>query len=412
MTLPHPETLLTQFHDNQSLWLARLATGQTYPQLPHNRLLETEGALTVMPGRAGVMMLPMEFREDVCTRTHDPALAWLRHNRARDVLVWSMKPDADLDLELLAQGYRPGFEPWWMSRDLDTPIPRPKHQIRAATDDLIAQLARSDIPYIIPEQLPAIRELISSRFREVEWLVAFDGHKPVGHALVNLADEHAGLFNVGVSPRHRFRGVGTSLTLAAMQIAQDHGALTMNLNSTPAGKTLYERAGFTQIGVGQTWVRSGPAVYRDASHYEQRVAHAIGRGDVANLGDTFFINELECGLSLQEFATRYGQREMLLHLIERGHTPDIIALWRLDLREEALAATRNEYAREVISGTARAYPIHHAVQMGAGSLVLALIEAGASLSVRDGEYNATPLDWAHANNKPTIARIIRQAGGR
>lgn len=412
MTLPDPDTLLAQFHDNQSLWLARLATGQTHPQLPHKLLLETHGALAVMPGRAGVLMLPVDTRAEDLSLTHDPALAWLRHNRARDVLVWSMKPDAALDLEFLAQGYRPGFEPWWMSRDLHTPIPGATHQVRTVTDETISLLAESDIPYVIQEQIPAMRELVSSRFREVEWLVAFEHHKPVGHAVLNLADEHAGLFNVGVSPKHRFRGIGTSLTLAAMQIARDRGALTMNLNSTPAGKALYERTGFVQIGVGQTWVRSGPAVHRDASHYEQRIAKAVAHGDIAGLGDTFFIDHLECGLSLQEFAARYGQGQMLLHLIERGHTPDIISLWRLGLRDQAIAATRNELAREVVGGTARAYPIHHAIEMGAGTLVLALIDAGASLSVRDGEYNATPLDWAHATNKPTIARIIRRAGGR
>ena len=77
-----------------------------------------------------------------------------------------------------------------------------------------------------------------------------------------------------------------------------------------------------------------------------------------------------------------------------------------------MAAAANPAAREYVSGSRRARPIHLAVERGAGSLVLALIEAGADLTARDGEYRATPLDWAHATNKPTIARIIHRAGGR
>lgn len=366
------------------------------------------------PGAAGVIMLSMGDDTSRIITDHDEALAWLRRSRVRDVLVWNMQPNPEIDLALLAQGYSPGFEPWWMTRDLTAPIPEPGHSVRHVSALDIQQLAESDVPYVIRDQVAACRSLVQTHgVPQVLWLVAIEGDTPVGHAIVNLVDDHAGLFNVGVSGKHRHRGIGTSLTLAAMQEAQDRGALTMNLNSTPAGKGMYERAGFVQFGIGQTWNRSGRAVYRVPTASEQALTLAIGQGDIANAHiDPLFHQRLGCGMTPQELAARFGQREMLLHSIRAGQVPDIISMWHVGLRDEAIAAMRDPVARELISGSQRAHPIHHAVERGAGTLVMELIAAGADINARDGEYNATPLDWAHACNKPTIARIIRQSGGR
>lgn len=414
MIAHNPDELLQQFHDNQSLWVARLSTGITHPRLPHPRLQRIGDTLAMRPGAAGVIMLGMDEDETSRLVDHDAALDWLRSCRSRDVLVWNMRPDPEIDLALLTQGYSPGFEPWWMTKDLSTSIPEPVHSVRKVNSADIKKLIEADIPYVINDQVAANRALASDPDgAEVIWLAAFENDVPVGHALLNVMNEHAGLFNVGVCGKHRHRGVGTSMTLAAMKIAQDRGIGTMNLNSTPAGKRLYEKTGFTQFGTGQTWVRSGRQVQITPDLEEQHLIHAIGNGDVERIR----INparhlRLTCGLSPQELAARFNQQESLLAIIQNGIAPDIISLWKAGLREEAIAATQNQEAREMISGSRRAHPIHHAVEMGAGTLVIELINAGANLKARDAEFNATPLDWAHATNKPTIARIIRQAGGR
>lgn len=409
---PMPEPLV-QFHHNQSLWLARLATGELHPAVPGRRLQYFEGSFAVMPGRSGVIMLPIDADLDTTLHGHLESLTWLREMRARDLLVWSMVPNPPLDLRLLAQGYRVGFEPWWMTRDLTAPVDQPEHTIRPATADDIDALLDSDIPYVVREQVPAIRQLLQqSGSPQVVWLVAHAQRQVVGHAIVHIDGNQAGLFNVGVTGRYRHRGVGMSLTLASMHVARDLGAHTMNLNSTPMGNNMYERAGFVQVGVGQTWNRIGPPVHRDAPLMEQHIAMAVGSGNLADIHDVRTINTLSSGLTLQELAARFGQQESLRFLIDQGQVPDIISLWRAGLREEAIAAAQDAHARELVTGNQRAYPLHHAVEMGAGTLVLALIDAGASLKSRDGEYNATPLDWAHATNKPTIARIIQRAGGK
>lgn len=408
-----PDELLRQFHHNQSSWVTRLATGQVNPDPDHPRVFQIGETLAMLPGAAGVIMLPLAGEPDTVLDEHAQVLHWLRTNHPRDVLVWNMQPDPKVDLALLAQGYASSFEPWWMTRDLDAPIPAPNHLIREVNALDILKLKQSDVPYIIQDQLDANRALSGGPGNPpVIWLAAIVDDEPVGHAIVNVVDDHAGLFNVGVSGKHRFKGIGTSLTLAAMQAAHDRGAMTMNLNSTPAGKKLYDRLGFRQFGTGQTWLRSGRMVHRTPDPSEQSLVMAIGTGDLARIHiDPVRHRHLQCRLTPQELAARFGQKESLLEIIRQGMTPDIISLWRVGLRDEAIAAASDPAARELISGARRAHPIHHAIEMGAGTLVMELIAAGANLNARDAEFNATPLDWAQATNKPTIARIIRQAGG-
>lgn len=405
------DDLLQQFHQNQSMWIARLASSEVSPR-SHDRIFDSGETTAMRPGRSGVIMLPFEGNSDEIANDHDLALTWLGQHRVSDVLVWGMLPDPGIDLALLAQGYRVGFEPWWMTRDLTLPIAPPAHEITVATRADIDDLLASDVPYVVRDQLESTALLLADGSHNVTLLIARIDGQVVGQSIVNITGDHAGLFNVGVSGRYRHRGIGTSLSLAAMRVAHELGATTMNLNSTSMGKTIYERAGFRQIGAGQTWIRNGPGVRLAPHPDEQAIAIAIGTGDIDAIRGRTLPIRLPNGMTAQELAARFGRQDSLYHLIESGQHPEIMALWESGLREEAMAAARNPVAREMVSGPQRARPIHHAIERGAGSLVIALIEAGADLTARDGEYRATPLDWAHATNKPTIARIIRQAGGK
>lgn len=410
-TFTTPE-LLQQFHENQSVWIARLATGDIQP-LPSDERLFRSGATQAMhPGHSGVIMLQFGGDWANINTDHDRALAWLDRRQVMDVLVWGMEPDAGIDLHMLAQGYRVGFEPWWMTRDLTMPIAIPAHEITLATGRDIDQLAGSDVPYIMRDQLEPTRRLVSRGHGEVAWLIARINGQIVGQAIVNIVGEHAGLFNVGVSGRYRRQGIGTSLSLAAMHAARERGATTMNLNSTPMGEPIYARAGFRRIGIGQTWVRTGPGVHAIPSPRLQRLILALGTGDIAALDGETIPAQLPNGMTAQQLASRFHQQDSLRYLLQHGQVPEIITLWEAGMRDEAIAATKDPRARELVTGARAARPIHLAVEKGAGSLVLALIEAGADLHARDGEYRATPLDWAHACNKPTIARILHRAGSR
>lgn len=405
------DELLRQFYLNQSIWISRLATSAMQAGT-HPRLFKSGDVTAMRPGRSGVIMLPIDRSSTEIASDHARALAWLRQHLVTDVLVWGMVPSADIDLAMLAQGYRVGFEPWWMTRDLAKPIDPPSHTISIATPADTQELLNSDVPYIVRDQVESTTVLMQEPSGDVKMLIARIDGALAGQAIVNITGNHAGLFNVGVSGRYRHRGIGTSLSLAAMHVAREHGVITINLNSTPMGKSMYERAGFTQFGTGQTWLRNGPGVHRDPHPHEQEMVIALGTGDIDALRHHSIPVNLSNGLTAQELAARFGRQDSLYHLIEAGQVPEIISLWEAGLREEAMAAAANPAAREYVSGSRRARPIHLAVERGAGSLVLALIEAGADLTARDGEYRATPLDWAHATNKPTIARIIHRAGGR
>ncbi len=410
MRLPATSDVLAQFHLNQSVWIARLASGQLHPHLPHPRLFRAGNTAAMHPGSSGVIMLPYQG-DDSSLTDHDSALRWLVQRNATDVLVWSMAADTAIDLAMLARGYRVSFEPWWMTRDLTRPIETPKHEVLLATIRDIDLLSDSEIPYIVREQLPAMRNLVAQGHGDVVWLLARLDRKLVGQAIVNITGDHAGLFNVGVHGRYRHRGIGTSLSLAAMHAARERGATTMNLNSTPMGMSIYEHSGFRYLGHGFTWLRTGAEMRTAPDAYSRHLMMAIGTGDIAALAGQDIPVVLPNGMTAQQLAARFGQQESLRHLIGIGQVPEIMGLWETGLKEEALAATKNPVARELMVGSRQARPLHLAVERGAGTLVLALIEAGADLSARDGEYRATPLDWAHASNKPTIARIIARAGG-
>lgn len=402
---------LRKFHHNQSVWLARLATGSGSPSAADPRVHHHEGAAAIITGESGVVMLPFAASVTESLAVFRELTDWARWQPITDMLVWNMQRDAEIDLDLLAQGFRSGFEPWWMTRDLSAPINAPTHAISLVSDSDIEHLADSTIPYIVQVQLPLMRDLVHST-TDVRWLVAHSGNMVIGQTILNITGDHAGIFNVGVDGRYRRRGIGTSLTNAALLLAREAGVTSVNLNSTGMGEHVYQQSGFRRIGEGMTWSISGPLAKTPVTEESYQLALAIGRGETSNVGNCPLPRFLPNGMTPQELAAHFHQRDMLQHLITLGQTPEIISLWDVGMRDEALAAVNSPEARELVTGPRRARPLHLATERGAGTLVLALIAAGADLHARDGEYRSTPLDWAHACNKPTIARIIRQAGGR
>lgn len=401
---------LQEFHHNQCVWLARLATGEVNPSAPHDRFVTDQGSIGVRTGDSGVVMLPFAGNLVQAIDAQRSILCWLRTMPIADVLLWNMHPNHEIDLAMLAQGFQVGFEPWWMTRDLGLSIAEPIHQISLANDSDIDQLCESQIPYVVPVQIESTRQLVEQN-GDVKWLIARHDGRVIGQSILNLTGDHAGLFNVGVDGRFRHRGVGQSLTNAAMRIATEAGARNVQLNSTPMGLRMYERLGFKRIGTGLTWSGVGSVAKTAVSTELNDLVLAIGTGDIDAVDTICLPDAFPNGMTGQEIAARFRQNAMLRHLIALGQVPEIMSLWDSGLRDDALAATSHPSARELPSGSRRARPLHLAVERGAGSLVLALIRAGADLNARDGEYRATPLDWAHACNKPTIARILRQAGG-
>lgn len=407
---------LRAFFRNQERWLERLATGEPEPALPHPHIHHDETVTTVRTGRSGVMSLATE---DPASLDDLPAiersLAWLRRYGQRDVLAWSMIDRPPLTLALLARGFDPSFQPTWMARSLQEPLPQADPRsasIRIGTpDDLTELVTTAAIPYLVPEQVATARSLALHPDRQVvRWLVARDRSGVVGQAIVHLTDEIAGLFNVAVHPRARRRGIGRALTAAAMQVAQEAGATEMGLNATREGLALYEGLGFRHIGEGMTWLLPGPRSRIVPDPRDVAVAEALGRGDLPALEGMPPPPRLPNGDIPMQFAARFGQVDTVRWLLERGAVPDVLALWDSGMTEEAVHAMGDPATRNRLSGPERATPLHIAVQRDDAALVEQLIEAGASLSARDAQFQATPLEWAEHLGRDEIARILRRAG--
>jgi ribosomal protein S18 acetylase RimI-like enzyme len=104
------------------------------------------------------------------------------------------------------------------------------------------------------------------REKRALYLVALDGDSPVGHALLKLpplGDEHPRpadtpeVEDLFVTAACRSAGVGTRLLHEAAVAARARGYQRLGLAvgvENGGAQRLYERAGFTDAGLGEFWV--------------------------------------------------------------------------------------------------------------------------------------------------------------
>jgi GNAT superfamily N-acetyltransferase len=69
----------------------------------------------------------------------------------------------------------------------------------------------------------------------------------VGTTVVIAAHGVAGIFLVHVAETHRRRGVGGTLTAAALRVGRERGMSFAALAASPAGEPLYRRFGFAAV---------------------------------------------------------------------------------------------------------------------------------------------------------------------
>jgi GNAT superfamily N-acetyltransferase len=288
---------------------------------------------------------------------------------------WSLDDDRSLGARLLARGFGWGWQPHWMSLDLASAGEQPpQHPVVAMPREY-----RRALPYASPlEDPPSVRHLAVCR-RGVA----------VGHLVVNPWRGYAGIYSMGVVPRLRRQGIGRSLIAAARDVAREAGCTHLLLNATAAGELLYANVGFESLGKGRTWwIDRGPR----PSARQTELAEAAGLGDVAALS-----------------ALSPTSRELEEALPGAGSLLAIAALtnalasveWILTRRPE-LVSRRLEHD----GGTL----LHLAVGADDERLVAVALAHGAELSVRDGEWNATPLQWAEHLERPGLAALLREAG--
>lgn len=122
-----------------------------------------------------------------------------------------------------------------------------------ATDDLVAAL-NALLPQLAPSAAPTNRAALAATLAQADLtlLLARDAAGiVVGTATLfvvrTLTGRHARLEDVVVDEAARGRGIGEALTLEAIRLARERGAVHMDLTSAPhrqAARRLYERLGF------------------------------------------------------------------------------------------------------------------------------------------------------------------------
>ncbi len=402
---------------NQADWLIRNVSGAVHPPAWAPPLNAED---LVLAGSHGVAITPPE------PDAIDAGLDWLGTTGSSEVLVWSAATNADANIHLLGRGCRDSFNPRWMWRDLEHPLPAPRVEtdvdLMVATErDRDALLLTATVPYVARNQISRILDLATDpRQPRRTWLLIarqrrrFSGGEVIGAGILHLspdgADTTAGLYNLGVDPAWQGKGIGTALTIEICRIARDSGASRVALNATPSGERIYRQLDFVIAGDGQTWFMPGSILRHRPSHAEIAAAEAIARGEVDRLNPG--IASWGClpnGESPIRFAARFDQRETLQWLLDHEADPDITPLWSAGFREEANRAASEHRWLNMQRGPEARTPLHEAICGNDPELVGMLLAAGADLTIRDAQWHGRPLDWANALGHPGLADLIQQA---
>ena len=150
---------------------------------------------------------------------------------------------ADVDASALeAVGFERGWEPWWMTADLDEIAEPDDHRVAITAD--------------VPEYGSGGHSLLSLARRPDAhaWhAVARVEGRFGGRAWAFAPDRVAGIYDMVVWPRFQRRGLGRGLLRAVCAAARAAGARDAVLNATPEGERLYSAEGFRRIGDGITY---------------------------------------------------------------------------------------------------------------------------------------------------------------
>ncbi len=235
---------------NQTEWMARTAEAA-------GGIVHRERGVTWAASPAGAVLAFPELSNERLGGVLPQFLSTARRNGAREASCWSLLPTEpeELEAELLEAGFREGWQANWMALDV---APRPPHAPPDGVQIGIAPPSWKATP--LPWDGEGIAEvrgrLADAHPRRVWHLGAWRDGRPVGHTVLNVSTGRlgtAGIYDMGVAEDERRRGIGTALTLAALEHGRSQGCGIATLNATPDGELLYSTLGFRQVGIAQTW---------------------------------------------------------------------------------------------------------------------------------------------------------------
>lgn len=353
----------------------------------------------------------------------DAMMDFFRAQQADNVGYWSLDPPspANIGASLLARGFQPGWQPCWMSLDLDT------MQFSYSAPDTLAIRADNNIPVNGVKDLPyggnggALSDALFLAYPErVQRFVAFREEVIVGQCCLFFttgANGMAGMYNVGVIPSAQRQGIGKALVIAACRYAAERGFQYVMLNANHMGRPVYERVGFQFISYGCTWWLMGRRyITHAAAPAMVLLAEAAGKGDLDTLekmAPAFIPEELSRplsnGMTLVQIAVHQHQPPAVEWLIRHGAVCTALDAWDLGWKDRAaalLAKDPQEVDRRYFDwqGTL----LHVAAQRDDMALAQLALDAGADLSITDKDHDSTPMGWAHYFRRPAIISLIKK----
>ncbi|MGH2548482.1 MAG: GNAT family N-acetyltransferase [Thermomicrobiales bacterium] len=407
--------LVTALERNQRWWLLRVGALSGEIVQRQNGIMWFDS-----PNATTSMYVPFPtFHTDSVGEELDAFVTMVRGKQTpRPIWLWASEPaiPADLPLRLMARGFRHGFEPHWMWLDLanlreDFNLRR---EIRITFDpDLPTWNPERNTDFIAEGRLA--KEHPDRACQAVAWV---DG-APIGTACAFLTrgfNGIAGIYDVGVLPDYRNRGIGKALTHAVCAWARDRGYRTAGLNATPMGEPVYRGLGFQSLRWAQTWQYPLDVQALPITKTAVQFAEAIGSGDVetlshhASLFSPLVNGPLPCKQTPMQLAAQFGQPRSGAWLVDMGGTLDLLSSWDFGwierTREMATAHPELVNAR---SGEWDQTLLHEAARRGDPELIQLLIDAGADLQARDSVFGGRPLEWAEHFGKIDEAALLKAA---
>lgn len=346
---------------------------------------------------------------------------WFRAHPSKGAGCWTLDPPqpADLGILLLARGFQPGWRPCWMAIDLETiktdfPVPG---NLQVHADNNISTELVKNLPYAGDNGavLPALMK------KHPEWaqqFIATQNESIVGLSAVHFTNGPygvAGIYNVGVVPRARNKGIGKAVTIAACLYAKEKGYRYAVLNATYDGRRIYEQIGFKWLSDGCTWWLMGNRYITHPPSQEQvAIAEATGKGDIDSLNRlhqqfaAYDLNDpLTNRMTLMQLAVHCKQPASAEWLVQHGATYSVLDAWDIGWKDKATALLKAN--PELVNhqyGDWNTTLLHTAAERDDIALAQLALQAKPDLTLKDSIYDGTALGWAQHLQRKEIVKLI------